>query len=284
MIKIYNRKTKRIIYEEQYGGNALDYLYNTIMGRILLKIVINPFFSKVYGLYSKSIFSKNKIKKLISKYNIDLSKYENVDYKSYNEFFTRKMKTIKINEDEKAFISPAEAKLICYKITNDLKVNIKGSIYDLEELLDEKIDESFINGNCLIFRLSMDNYHRYCFIDEGIYIDQKSINGKLHTVSSISSRYKIYKENKRVVNKINLKNIGMVYQIEVGALLVGTIDNESVLEFKRGMEKGHFEIGGSTIIVLTRNNIAIDNDIIKNSHEGIETLVDYGEKVGVVHD
>ena len=39
---------------------------------------------------------------------------------------------------------------------------------------------------------------------------------------------------------------------------------------------------GSTIVILTNDRIKIDNDIIEYSNKGIETKVNYGEKIGEV--
>lgn len=279
MVEIYDRKNKRIIKEEQAGIKALNILYNKKLGRILLKIVINPFISNIYGLVNKSILTKHKASKFIKQNNIDLGEFEPRKYNSFNQIFTRKYKN-KTFKKTTRFTSPAESKLLVYKITKDLKLNIKNSTYTLKELLHEEIDESFINGNCLIFRLSIDNYHRYCYVDDGEVVDTKLIKGKLHTVSSISKDYKIYKVNKRVVSKLNTKNYGLIYQIEVGALLVGKIINHKVNKFKKFDEKGYFDIGGSTIIILTKDNLNIDSDILKYSKQGIETLLSYGEEIG----
>ena len=55
----------------------------------------------------------------------------------------------------------------------------------------------------------------------------------------------------------------------------------SVDSFFKGDEKGYFEPGGSTIVLLIKKNTAkINNDIIKQSQEGIETIVKYGERIG----
>lgn len=284
MIRIYNRKDGKFITEEQYGSEILESLYGSKFGRILLKILINPFISKITVLYNGTILSKGKIKKLIRDYSIDMNKYEEKKYLSFNDFFTRKLKKecINIDTNKNKFISPAESKLFVYKISPDLKINVKGSIYTLKELLKQDVDDSFIDGNCLIFRLSMHNYHRYCFVDDGEVIKKKRIRGCLHTVSSISKDYKIYKENKRVVSKLNTKNFGDIYYIEVGALLVGNIANRRVTTFKKGEEKGYFNLGGSTIIVLTKKNVKIDKDIITHSKNGVEVFVEYGESIGEV--
>ena len=82
MIKIYDRQNKKYIEEEQYGGNILNFLYNTTLGRILLKIVLNPITSKIIGTYKKSRFSKKEINKIIKRYKIDMNIFENKEYKS----------------------------------------------------------------------------------------------------------------------------------------------------------------------------------------------------------
>lgn len=70
--------------------------------------------------------------------------------------------------------------------------------------------------------------------------------------------------------------------MEVGALLVGKIENHSVVAYvQRGQEKGNFAFGGSTIILMTQKNRVIqDEDICMHSRKGIETLVQMGEKIG----
>ena len=50
---------------------------------------------------------------------------------------------------------------------------------------------------------------------------------------------------------------------------------------RRGQEKGRFEFGGSTVVLLLRRDyVAVDDDILKNSAEGIETKVKLGERIG----
>jgi phosphatidylserine decarboxylase len=65
-------------------------------------------------------------------------------------------------------------------------------------------------------------------------------------------------------------------------MLVGKIRNHhKEHKFLRGEEKGMFEFGGSTIVMLfERDSIVPDSDILKNSAEGFETIVKYGEKIG----
>ena len=51
---------------------------------------------------------------------------------------------------------------------------------------------------------------------------------------------------------------------------------------KRGEEKGKFEFGGSTIIVLTQKGAVLpDEEFLKNTAEEKETKVKCGERIGV---
>ena len=281
MSLIYDRETKQYIEVKQYGEKKLNFLYNTFIGRILLYIITLPIFSKISGIYNNSKISKRKITPFIKEHNIDMTNYEAKEYASFNDFFTRKRSKYNISKEKNVFISPADSKLLVYKIEENLTVKIKNSRYTIEELCNNEEDaKKYSNGYCFVFRLAMDDYHRYCFVDDGLIDKIQYIKGRLHTVSSFSEKHKIYTQNTRVYNKLQTENFGDIVVIEVGALLVGRIKNNSVVNFEKSQEKGYFELGGSTIVILTKDNIQIDKDIIKNSLEGIETIIKYGERIG----
>ena len=185
--------------------------------------------------------------------------------------------------ERNTLISVADAKLMVYKINDELKMNIKNSTYTISELLrDDILGKGYHNGTCLVFRLTVDDYHRYHYIDNGYVERRKIINGVLHTVGPISSkRHNVYIENQREVSVLKTENIGEIIQIEVGAILVGKITNHKKDKFKRGDEKGYFSFGGSTILLLFKEGvIKMDTDILKFSKEKIETKVRMGEKIG----
>ena len=56
--------------------------------------------------------------------------------------------------------------------------------------------------------------------------------------------------------------------------------NINKTEFKKGEEKGHFEFGGSTVIMLINKDIEINEKILENSKKGIETIVKMGQCIG----
>ena len=273
MTKVYNRKLKKIEEVKHFGGNKLNKIYKS---KILTTIATSKLISKIYGLINNTKSSTKKINKFIEENNIDMSVYEEKEYKSFNDFFIRKKKSIKI--DKKNFISPVDGKLLVYKINKDSEVVVKDIKYTMKELFNEEI-EDLDNSYMFIYRLSLDNYHHFHYIDSGKRLKRITIKGRLHTVSSSSNKYKIYKENEREYSVLDTTTFGKIIYMEVGALLVGKIINYDLDTFKRGEEKGYFLPGGSTIIIIAKD-IKVDSDILKYSKQGIETIVTVGEKVG----
>lgn len=275
-MKIYDRHEKTYIEVEQYGAGKLQFLYGNVVGRVLLKLAVSPITSRVYGRLKSTRRSASKIPEFISEYGINMSDYEDREYVSFNDFFSRKLRPGKRPLGE-GLVSPADSKLLVYDIGNEMM--IKGRTYKVSELLGQD-DDSFKGGKALVFRLCMDDCHRFCFPDSGKCLSRSVIKGKLHTVSPISKDYKIYKENTRNVSILETDNFGKLAFIEVGAILVGRIVDNGKDVFEKGDEKGYFEIGGSTIVILA-TNLKVDDDILEQSSKGIETIVKYGERVGV---
>lgn len=266
-------------------NKGLSFLYNNSFGRIILKFVVyNSFVSNVVGWFMDRKISTIMINKFIKNHNIDMSEYENVKYKSFNDFFTRKLNNKRIINNEKdAFISPCDSALTYYKINKELIFKVKNSNYSLDAIInDKKLAKEYENGDLLVFRLAPHNYHRYHFIDDGIVVSNKKIKGKFHTVNPIIyDKYEVFKENSREVTVLNTKNMGKVLYIEVGAMLVGKIHNHNIKNFKKLDEKGYFEYGGSTcILVFMPNKIKVDKKILNASKKGFEINVKYGEKIG----
>lgn len=266
-------------YSKEKENIALKFLYNNFIGRFFLKIAISKFVRNIYAKYMNSKFSKKKIKSFIKNNNINMEDYEKKDYENFNDFFIRKIKPhARVIND--GVIAIADSKLLAYKINEKSSFNIKNSIYTVEELINEDMT-SFNGGDALIFRLCVDDYHHYIFPDDGKIISSKNISGVLHTVQPLAfKKYKVFHENARTVTFLDCKNFGKVCYIEVGAMMIGKIVNENVEEFKKGDEKGHFEFGGSTIILLfEKNKIKLNTKIMENSKKGIETIVKLGEKI-----
>lgn len=280
MSMIYDRENGSLYEEKQYAGKMLSFLYGNPFGRLILKIAVSPALSNLVSKYYSSSLSKRKIKRFVSKHNVCLDEYEKKEYSCFNDFFTRKKIVSHICEKNE-LISPADSKLSVYRISRDLQIKVKNSVYCIDELVGrENISQSFADGYCLVFRLSMDDCHRYCFIDDGRVAEKYLIKGKLHTVSSISDSRKVFCENTRQVNFLECDVFGSVICVEVGAMLVGRFTENGKTVFLKGEEKGYFEPGGSTIIILTDGSIKIDGDVLTQSMKGIETKVRYAQRIG----
>ncbi|UTY40744.1 phosphatidylserine decarboxylase [Allocoprobacillus halotolerans] len=284
-MKIFDRQGQELKVN-QSQNQLLRLLYSHFLGRCALKVLTLPFITYIGGWYMNSRFSKRKIQPFITQNQINMSQYEKQDYCCYNDFFTRKIKKDKrpIHMQDDVLIAPADSKLSYYRITQDTHLKIKDSIYALSDLLqNETLAQTYDGGVCLIFRLTVDDYHRYCFIDDGTKEKDVYIQGVFHTVNPIANDYyPIYKQNSRSYSLLHTKHFDDVIYMEVGAMMVGKIVNHSLMSFHRGDEKGYFEFGGSTIVVLLKKDIVeIDEDIIQNSLNHDETRVLMGERIGI---
>ena len=284
-MKIYDRNDQEIIVD-QSQNELLKKLYSHVLGRCALKVLTLPFITYLGGVYMNSRFSKHRIAPFIKQNHIDMNQYVSQTYKSYNDFFTRKIKVENrpICKDKDVLVAPADSKLSYYSIDENLKLQIKNTVYSLEDLLQNKeLADTYQGGVCLVFRLTVDDYHRYSFIDDGKKEEDIYIKGIFHTVNPIANDYyPIYKQNSRMYTVLHTENFDDVVHMEVGAMMVGKIVNHNVNSFQRGQEKGYFEFGGSTIVLLLKKDIVkIDEDIIKHSLNNDETRVLLGEKIGV---
>ena len=281
---VRDRNSKKNIIIE--SNKALNFFYDTFIGRILLRPFISKWFSNLMALYMNSKYSIKRTNRFIEKNNINIYDYSKQKYKSYNDFFIRKILDGKrpINGRRDVFISPCDSKLTVYKINEDLTLKIKGAYYSVDTLVNKDIMNEYKGGYAFVFRLSTDNYHRYCYIDSGSKNENVHIDGVYHTVQPIALKhYNFYKTNTREYTVMNTNNFGKVIQVEVGAMGIGRIVNHhQEYKFKKGEEKGYFEFGGSTIVLLVKKGmVKVDDDIITNSAEDIETNVKYGEKIGI---
>lgn len=282
----YKERNGIIVKEDNSQDKMLDVLYSNAMGRCLLRLLASPVVSKAAGVFMDSWPSTLLIDSFVKKNQINMKDFERRRYTSYNQFFTRKLRRGKrrICHGNDELIAPCDGRLSAYPITLHSVFHIKGSYYTLSSLLNnEKLAREFAGGYCLIFRLTVNDYHRYCYIDDALKQRNKHIKGKFYTVHpAVLGNENIYKENTREYCVMNTKNFGKVVQVEVGALLVGKIKNyhkEAIV--RRGEEKGRFEFGGSTVVLLIqRDQAAIDDDILKNTKDGYETKVSMGEIVG----
>ena len=267
--------------------DGLNFLYKTAVGRCFLKLLSSRAVSKLCGTFLDSRFSASLIKSFVKKNNIDLNDYELDGIKTFNQFFRRRIKEGKrpFDMNPAHMCAPCDGLLSAYPINDEgTVIPIKQSAYTITSLLKNKeLASSFNGGWCLVFRLCVDNYHRYAYPVSGTKGPNTFIPGILHTVQPIALEgFPVFAQNCREYTVIESGEFGKVVQMEVGAMLVGRIVNlEQAGIAERGLEKGYFEYGGSTVILLIeKNRLSVHNKILENSQNSIETPVKMGECIG----
>lgn len=282
------QKTRDGVLTEMQDGQDrfLSLLYGTSVGRLLLKPLTAPPLSRLAGRFLSTGASRMFIRPFIRSNHIDMCEYEPGPFPSYNAFFSRKILPEKrpVDMDPSHLISPCDSKLTALPITQDCFFTLKHTPYTAASLLrKDALAAEYAGGWALIFRLTVDDYHRYCYPCDGEKEDNVFLPGVLHTVNPIANDFfPIYKENAREYTVLHTDTFGDMIMMEVGALLVGKIVNHhGTASVKRGQEKGFFQFGGSTVVLLLKKDtVTIDTDILENSAQGIETVVRFGEKIG----
>ena len=274
---------------KQDPPKSLRFLYRSRWGAPLLRLLTARWVSRLAGKYMSSRLSRGRIKKYIRKNKIDMSQYADETYRCFNDFFTRHIRPELRPFDYRpeAFVSPCDAKLSVYEITPHTTMEIKGYVYNVQSLLkNATLAQKYAGGLCFVFRLAVDDYHRYFYLDDGEKEDNVFIRGRLHTVQPVAlSRRRVFTENCREYTVLHTAHFGDVTQVEVGAMMVGRIENyHGAGAFRKGEEKGKFMFGGSTIVVLTQKNaVFADDEFLTNTRNDLETIVRCGEKIGTAN-
>jgi len=261
-------------------------LYKSKSGRRIAAFMAKPFISRAAGRLMDSRLSALFIRPFVKKNAIDLTEALPVKYKTFNQFFTRKLVegARPIIADESALASPCDGLLTVYPVTEDGVFIVKGTPYTMETLIEDKsLAASFLGGYILIFRLTPSHYHRYAFPDKGEIIASKRIPGVFHTVRPEALKaLPVFKTNTREYTLLKTASFGCMLFMEVGATMVGRIKNTKTSgAFSRGNEKGMFEFGGSTIILaLEKNTLIPRKEFIENSLKETESPIRLGECVG----
>ncbi|GAV49833.1 hypothetical protein ZYGR_0R00750 [Zygosaccharomyces rouxii] len=239
--------------------------------------------------------SVKQIESFIKYHSLNMSECENANYKTFNEFFYRKLKPgtrIPEGDTSKIFVSSADSRCTVFSSVHQSKeIWIKGSNFTIPRLTGGYAPELFNDRACslAVFRLAPQDYHRFHSPCSGTIGRPIYINGEYYTVNpmAVRSSLDVFCENVRVIIPIESPEFGTLLCIPIGAMMVGSI----VLTCKegdtiaRGQELGYFKFGGSTVIVvIPSDKILFDSDLSKNSVDGIETLVKVGMSVGHTPD
>ena len=230
----------------------------------------------------------------------EASKQKPDDYKTFCEFFTRKLKPgiHKINKSKNAIVSSCDGKILEYgKIKDNKFLQVKGKTISINEIMfyDKKIQNQYIDGSFVTIYLSPKDYHRVHMPFDGklertIHIPGRLFSVATHAVKQIKN---LYCKNERLV--CNFKNLDSKFAvIFVAAINVSSIETswrgeisppypkktiatdymKKKVMLSKGDEVGMFK-SGSTVILLFDKKYKLAESLKKNK------LIRVGEKIGI---
>lgn len=294
-IEYVDRQTGQVEQEKIYGRWALSLLYGESLGSRIFSFFFLPFLARIpwisalYGYLQKRPNSVRKIEPFIRTFNVDASEFETTEFRSFNDFFIRKLRSEKrpVDPDPKQAILPADGRYFVFPdLSQTTGFYVKGQKFDLSSFLqDAPVARRLASGSMVIARLCPTDYHRFHFPCSGVPNLARQIEGPLFSVNPVAlrKRLSILWENKRMVTEIETEQFGTVFFIEVGATCVGSIHQTYVpgRQVQKGEEKGFFSFGGSCIVMLFEKGlIQFDEDLIRNSEKGLETKALFGTSLG----
>ncbi|NLZ62947.1 MAG: phosphatidylserine decarboxylase [Lentisphaerae bacterium] len=293
----YDRRQGRLEQEVILGDRLLRLAYlSGWRGLLRWPLFGCSLCSRLLGCFADSRLSRSRIEPTIKQLGIDLSEVEVPDggFQTFNAFFCRQLKpgARPLAPDPRRLLSPADSRALFWPELQDGQcIPAKGASFSVEELLGAPGAEyapRFRNGALAVFRLCPADYHRYHFPADGRMLRSWRLRGKYHSVHplALATRLRVFSENLRVVSMLDFGSGGLAAFIEVGAFGVASIRQTfSGSEFRRGLEKGFFAFGGSTIILLLEpGRWRFDEDLLTQSAQGRECLLRMGEGIADRND
>lgn len=290
-ISLIIRDSKTLIQEEPPGKKQICFLYQNLLGKIILNLLIKKKLIQVLqGKLMDLSFSKYLIKSFVKSHQINLAEAQKdfSQFTSFNDFFIRKLKqdARKINLEPNVIISPADGRILVFPKAHDsMKFYVKNHLFDVESFIgDSQLYNEFKNASMAIIRLAPVDYHRYHFPFEGTPKSAQHINGDYYSVSPLALKYKpeLFCQNKRMITHIKNESDKDYLMIEVGATFVGAIIQSFLPDqpVSKADEKGYFKFGGSTVVLLFKENaIQFDQDLLENTQNKVETLIKMGDRI-----
>lgn len=286
-ITYYNRYTQEIEEELVYGRKFLEWTYHSPFAKIPLHLMVKkPFFSKFYGWRMNQPKTAATIPDFIKHYKLKVSDFLDSpsEYKNFNEFFYRRLKTETRPIATSKVVFPADGRHLGFPDISQIKnFFVKGQSFNLKAFLDDDtLYRKFATGSMVLSRLCPTDYHRYHFPVSGLVKDTRLINGPLFSVSPIALKKQLSYlwQNKRAITIIETETLGSVAVVEIGATCVGSIHQtyNPHSSITKGDEKGYFSFGGSSVMtIFEADKIQLSQDLLENSAKQVELYALMGD-------
>jgi len=195
-------------------------------------------------------------------------------YKSWNDFFTRKVKPsarpIAQPDNNKIIVSPCDTTIfnISYNVKKVDKFWIKSQPYSLQDMLDNSpYTDEFVGGSVIQGFLSPFNYHRWnspvsgtivmAYVKDGLYFSQAESQGVDPSAQDKSQGYLAHVQTRALIFiKADDPEIGLMCFMPVGMVEVSSCIIDPKIKpgyhVKKGEDLGYFQFGGSTQCLIFR--------------------------------
>lgn len=159
--------------------------------------------------------------------NLDEAESSNGAYASFDDFFTRRLRSGMRPIADTALVSPADGRLEQLgPITLAGRITVKSTAYRVGELIgDDAEAKRYEGGSFGVVYLSPGDYHRVHSPVRGRLVLVRSLPGDLFPVNRIGERHipNLFVRNQRVALVIDTPQLGRVTVVMVGAIIVGRI-------------------------------------------------------------
>ncbi len=288
-IRYFNRHSDSYETEQIYGEAFLRWIYGNPLGQLSLHALVKRHaFSQWYGWRMSAEKSASRISPFIEKYQLDPADFaeDPASYRSFNEFFFRKLKASARPIDSAAIVFPADGRHLGFPNISEIdSFFVKGQNFNLAALLgDAALAKKYAKGSLILSRLCPVDYHRFHFPADGVPSETKEIKGPLFSVSPIALGKKLSYlwTNKRTLTELKTNEFGTILLLEIGATCVGTIKQSYIPEkpVKKGDEKGYFAFGGSsTITIFEEGAVQLAADLLAHSSKQTELYAQFGTRM-----
>jgi phosphatidylserine decarboxylase len=254
--------------------------------RLMTELSSRKWISQTTGRFAKSSASRRLIPRFAKTYGIRLEDAEKDirEYRSLNEFFTRKLKPglRPIDQNPEVLVSPVDAVITGAGLIEDGSLlNVKGQDYTLEELLNRSPRTvNYENGYYFVLYLSPTDYHRIHSPVTGKVIEKEHIPGKVYPVNEFGLRHmkRVLSRNERLITYISHGNEEIAV-VKVGALNVSSIQYVDPLpdQLERGGDLAYFEFGSTVVLLMETGTFEPRTDLT------VGKQVKMGEALGTLH-
>jgi phosphatidylserine decarboxylase len=260
-----------------------------LLQHLLPKQAITALAGKLANLQCGSL-TTCVIRWFIKRYQVNMSEALNADpasYKSFNDFFTRPLKSDARPISTAPFICPVDGAISQFgAIEQNQLFQAKDHLYSTQMLLaDNKVlSEQFENGHFACLYLSPKDYHRIHMPCDGTLLSMTYVPGDLFSVNPTTAANvpNLFARNERVVCAFQSEQHGTFVLVLVGATIVGSMATvwhdalggvinpprskqiqhwdykEKHILLKQGEEMGRFLLGSTVVMLFKSGTIKFD--------------------------